>query len=425
MRRIFAVARLQRPLTTRQFASAGWWKNVEMGPKDPILGVAENFKADKDPRKVNVGIGAYRDDDGKPWILPSVATAVQRIHDSKADNEYPPISGVPEFVQEATWLAYGKDSDAVKNKRVAAVQSLSGTGALRLAGHFFERFPLSGKTKPTVYVTDPTWSNHFNIFGQCHLEVKTYRYWNAKTLGIDMEGLLEDLKKAPEKSVILLHACAHNPTGIDPTPEQWTAISKVCKERNHFVCFDLAYQGFASGDVAVDARAVNQFIKDGHLIALCQSFAKNFGLYGQRTGLFSVLCADADEAARVESQIKIIARAIWSNPPLHGARIIATVLADPNLRKMWQGELKLMSGRITQMRQMLKDNLKKAGSTRNWDHITTQIGMFSYTGLTPEQCDKITKDHHVYLTRNGRISMAGVNSKNVAYLANAMHAVTK
>jgi len=323
------------------------------------------------------------------------------------------------------YLTYGKDSDAVKNRRVAAVQSLSGTGALRLAGHFFERFPLSGNTKPRVYVSDPTWSNHLNIFDQCHLQVKPYRYWNATTLGIDIKGLLEDLRNAPENSVILLHACAHNPTGMDPTAEQWKQISDVCKRRNHFVLFDLAYQGFASGDAARDAFAVDLFIKEGHLIGLCQSFAKNFGLYGQRAGLFSILCADADEAARVESQIKIIARAIWSNPPLHGARIVAKVLGDPSLKQMWHDELKLMSGRITQMRQLLKDNLKAAGSTRNWDHITTQIGMFSYTGLTPEQCDKITKEHHVYLTRNGRISLAGVNSKNVAYLANAIHAVTK
>jgi len=396
-----------------------------MGPKDPILGVAENFKACKEPNKVNVGIGAYRDDDGKPWTLPSVAEATKRIYDAKADNEYPPISGVPEFVQQAVWLAYGKDSDAVKSNRVAAVQSLSGTGALRLAAHFLERFPLNGKTKPTVYISDPTWGNHFNIFGQCHLETKTYRYWDTKGLKINLQGMLEDIRNAPEKSVFLLHACAHNPTGMDPTLEQWKEISKVCKERNHFVLFDLAYQGFSSGDAARDAAPVTMFVNDGHLIGLCQSFAKNFGLYGQRTGLFSILCADADEAARVESQIKIIARAIWSNPPLHGARIIATVLGDPKLKAMWLDELKLMSGRITKMRQLLKDNLKKAGSTRNWDHITTQIGMFSFTGLTPEQCDRITKEHHVYLTRNGRISMAGVNSKNVAYLANAIHAVTK
>jgi len=372
-----------------------------------------------------VGVGAYRDDNGKPWILPSVAEATKRIYESKADNEYPPISGVPEFVKESVNLAYGKDSDAVKNNRVAAVQSLSGTGALRLAAHFLERFPLHDGKKPAIYISDPTWGNHFNIFGQCHLETKLYRYWNASTLSIDLKGMVEDLRKAPEKSVVLLHACAHNPTGMDPTIGQWKEISKVCKEKQHFVLFDLAYQGFASGDADRDAQPVHEFIKDGHLIGLCQSFAKNFGLYGQRTGLFSMLCADADEAARVESQIKIIARAIWSNPPLHGARIIAMVLGDAKLHSMWLGELKQMAGRITAMRQLLKDNLKKAGSTRNWDHITTQIGMFSYTGLTPEQCDKITKDHHVYLTRNGRISMAGVNTKNVAYLANAIHQVTK
>jgi len=274
-------------------------------------------------------------------------------------------------------------------------------------------------------VPNPTWGNHFPIYQHAGLEVQTYRYWDQKTLGIDMKGLLEDLKSKPAGSVVLLHACAHNPTGVDPTPEQWREISKACKDAKHFVLFDNAYQGFASGDTERDVAAVRQFIDDGHLIALCQSFAKNFGLYGERIGNFSILCKDADEATRVESQLKIIARAIYSNPPLHGARIVATVLNDPKLKAMWQTEIEQMSGRIIKMRTLLRDNLKNVGSKKNWDHITNQIGMFSYTGVTPEQCDVLTNKYHIYLTRNGRISMAGVNTGNVRYLAEAFHAVTK
>jgi aspartate aminotransferase len=207
--------------------------------------------------------------------------------------------------------------------------------------------------------------------------------------------------------------------------EQWAQISQACKEKSHFVLFDNAYQGFASGNTDTDIRSVKLFIDQGHNIGLCQSFAKNFGLYGQRVGMFSVLCADADEAQRVDSQVKILARSMYSNPPLHGARIVATVLGDPKLKEMWQGEIATMASRIIAMRSLLKNKLIDLGSKKNWDHITNQIGMFSYTGVTPEQCDRLTKEHHIYLTRNGRISMAGVTTKNVDKLAEGFHAVTK
>jgi aspartate aminotransferase len=397
---------------------------VPLGPRDPILGVAEAFKADTDPRKVNVGVGAYRTDEGKPWTLPSVKEAEKRIFEKNMDHEYAAISGIPEFVNEAAKLAYGANSDAIRNKRVAAVQSLSGTGALRLAAGYFALNAKNGK-KPVVLVPNPTWGNHFPIFRHAGIEVQEYRYWDPKTLGLDLSGLLADIKSKPEGSVVLLHSCAHNPTGVDPTLEQWKQISKVCLEKGHFVLFDNAYQGFASGDAEKDVASVRQFINDGHNIGLCQSFAKNFGLYGERIGAFSILCKDADEASRVESQIKIVARAIYSNPPIHGARIVGTVLGDPKLKSMWLQEISQMSGRIIKMRSLLKDNLKTAGSKRNWDHITNQIGMFSYTGVSAEQCDVLTKKHHVYLTSNGRISMAGVTSGNVKYLAEAFHNVTK
>jgi len=402
--------------------SMAFWTHVPMGPKDPILGVSEAFKASKDPNKINVGVGAYRDDQGKPWVLPSVRAAEAKIQGQ--DHEYAPIQGVDAFVAESMNLAYGPTSDAVTKKRLAAVQSLSGTGALRLSAGFISQNSPGG-VKPTIYVPNPTWGNHFPIYEHSGLKTKAYRYWDQKTLGIDLKGLVEDLKNAPDGQVVLLHSCAHNPTGVDPTLPQWREISKVCKDKKHFVLFDNAYQGFASGNTDTDVAAVRMFIDEGHLIGLCQSFAKNFGLYGQRVGAFSILCENADEAARVESQVKIVARAMYSNPPLHGARIVHAVLSDPKLKAMWQGEIATMSNRIISMRKALKDGLKHAGSNRNWDHITNQIGMFSYTGLNADQCDALTQRHSVFLTRNGRISMAGVTSGNVGRLAAAIHDVTK
>lgn len=223
----------------------------------------------------------------------------------------------------------------------------------------------------------------------------------------------------------MLHACAHNPTGVDPKREQWNELSQLIKKKKLFPFFDMAYQGFASGDVANDAYAVRKFLSDGHTICLSQSFAKNMGLYGERAGCFTIVCNDKDEAARVMSQVKILIRPMYSNPPLHGSRIVATILGNPELHAIWLKDVKGMADRIITMRQKLKDNLAKEGSVRDWNHITEQIGMFCFTGMTPVQVEKLTKDHSVYLTKDGRISVAGIASSNVEYLAHAMHQVTK
>jgi len=404
--------------------SMAYWSHVEMGPKDPILGVAENYVACVEDLKINLGIGAYRDGNGDPWVLPSVQLAQKKIVESGMNQEYSPIIGIASFVKNSVNLAYGETHDVVQSDRVAALQALSGTGALRLSSQYFAKW-LGEDISPTVFLPNPTWGNHFPIYEHTGLKTQTYRYWDPNTKGLDFEGLLADLDAPKSPSIVLLHACAHNPTGVDPTISQWSEISKLCKEKGHFVIFDNAYQGFASGDTDKDIASVRLFVEDGHNIALCQSFAKNFGLYGQRVGCFSIVCDSAEEKARVESQLKIIARAMYSNPPLHGARVVDTILNDPELKDMWQNEIEFMSGRIIEMRALLKQKLADSGSTLNWDHITNQIGMFSYTGMTPEQSDVITDKHHVFLTRDGRISMAGVNSHNVERLANAMHSVTK
>eukprot|EP00478_Filoreta_tenera_P000593 GABV01000598.1.p1 GENE.GABV01000598.1~~GABV01000598.1.p1 ORF type:complete len:277 (-),score=117.09 GABV01000598.1:204-1034(-) len=273
---------------------------------------------------------------------------------------------------------------------------------------------------------NPTWGNHFKVFRDAGFETTTYRYYNKDTKGLDLEGMLSDIKAVPNESVVLLHAVAHNPTGVDPTQDQWKAIADALAEKGHLAFFDMAYQGFASGDLDQDAAALRYFAHETSIpTILAQSFAKNMGLYGQRVGCASVVCRSTEDATRVQSQIKQLSRAMYSNPPLHGARIASEVLNDEALYAQWREELAGMATRTIQMRQALKENILAQGSSLNWDHITDQIGMFCYTGLTSDQVDKITKEWHVYMTQDGRISIAGLNTKNVAYVAEAIHSVSK
>lgn len=393
-----------------------------MGPPDAILGVTEAFKRDTNPKKMNLGVGAYRDDNGKPFVLPSVRKAEELILSQKLDKEYLPISGNAEFCKKAIGLALGDDHPALADGLNVTVQAISGTGALRVGSAYLSKFFPGPKV---VWLPAPTWGNHVPIFKHVNMDVKQYSYYDPSTCGFNFSGALEDISKIPVGSLIMFHACAHNPTGVDPKPEQWDEMSKVVKERKLLPFFDMAYQGFASGDVAKDAYAVRKFLSDGHNICLSQSFSKNMGLYGERAGVFSIICSDKDEAARVLSQVKILIRPMYSNPPLHGSRIVATILNNPELHALWLKDVKGMADRIITMRSKLKANLEKEGSVRNWSHITEQIGMFCFTGMTPDQVEKLTKEHSVYLTKDGRISVAGIASNNVDYLAHAMHQVTK
>lgn len=401
---------------------SSWFQHVEMGPPDAILGVTEAFKRDQNTNKINLGVGAYRDDNGKPFVLPSVLLAEERILKRKMDKEYAPIGGLADFNKVAIELALGEDSANLSQKNNATVQSISGTGALRIGAAFLNKF---WKGNPEVYLPSPSWGNHTPIFQHSGLKLNKYAYYDAKTCGLDFQGCLNDINKMPEKSIILLHACAHNPTGVDPTPEQWHELSKVIKSRKLYPFFDMAYQGFASGDVSRDAAAVRIFEKDGHSFILTQSFAKNMGLYGERAGAFSVICPTKEESDRVMSQIKILIRPMYSNPPLHGARIVLEILLDQELKTIWLNDVKCMADRIIGVRKQLKSHLINMGSTRSWDHITNQIGMFCFTGMNAANVERLTKDFSIYLTKDGRISMAGVTSKNVEYLARGMHDVTK
>ncbi|XP_066996372.1 aspartate aminotransferase, mitochondrial isoform X2 [Anabrus simplex] len=402
--------------------ASSWWSHVEMGPPDAILGVTEAYKRDTNPKKINLGVGAYRDDNGKPFVLPSVLEAEDRMRAKNLDKEYAPIAGSPEFCKLSISLALGDDSEHVKNGVNATLQGISGTGSLRIGAAFLHKFFPGNKV---VYLPTPSWGNHTPIFKHSGLDVKQYRYYDPKTCGFDFQGALEDISKLPENSIILFHACAHNPTGVDPKPEQWAEISHVVKKRKLFPFFDMAYQGFASGDVTRDAFAVRHFVKEGHHIALTQSYAKNMGLYGERAGAFSLITGSKEEAATTMSQLKILVRPMYSNPPIHGARIVTEILSDSALRNKWLKDVKGMADRIISMRTQLRDNLKKEGSSRNWSHITDQIGMFCFTGMNPQQSERLTKEFSIYLTKDGRISMAGVTSKNVSYLAHGIHEVTK
>ncbi|KAG1718349.1 pyridoxal phosphate-dependent transferase [Suillus lakei] len=414
-RRAPAILRSAAPLST--------WSAVPAGPPDPILGISEAFKADKDPRRINLGVGAYRDEDGKPYVLNAVKKAEEKLTAAKLDKEYLPITGLPGFTSSAAKLAYGADSVPRNQNAIAVTQTISGTGALRIGGTFLAKHYPHSKT---IYVPTPTWGNHIPLFKDSGLEVKYYRYFDKKTVGLDFAGLKEDFQNAPEGSVVLLHACAHNPTGVDPTQSQWKEISDIIAEKKLFPFFDMAYQGFASGSTDRDAFAVRYFVSQGHQIALSQSFAKNMGLYGERVGAFSLTTASEEEKKRVDSQLKIIVRPMYSNPPLHGAHIANTILSNPELYQEWEGEVKGMADRIINMRerlyQLLSNDFRTPGE---WSHVKSQIGMFSFTGLNKEQCKVLAEKAHIYMTMDGRISMAGLNGRNIEYFAKSVDAAVR
>ncbi|KAI9204690.1 pyridoxal phosphate-dependent transferase [Polychytrium aggregatum] len=397
------------------------FENVPLAPPDAIFHVAASHRADPDPSKINLGIGAYRDDNGSPWVLPVVRRAEKLIlEDSSLDHEYLPIAGLKSFTDASVKLILGDSSPAILEKRFAANQTISGTGAVRLGAEFLARFH-----KSVVYISNPTWAVHRNIFSDSGFEVREYKYWNESTRGLDLESVLSTFQSAPEGSILVLHACAHNPTGVDPTLDQWKQISDVVKAKNHFVFFDCAYQGFASGDLDRDAQAVRYFVEEGHELFVAQSYAKNFGLYGERIGCLTVVAQSTEQAKNISSQLERITRSLISNPPTFGARIVSLVLNNPELYEQWKTELKSMADRIILMREQLYDALVKHETPGTWNHIVDQIGMFSFTGLNPTQCKLLTDKFHVYLASSGRISMAGLNSKNVQRFADAVDYVVR
>ncbi|KAJ5915229.1 hypothetical protein N7454_011124 [Penicillium verhagenii] len=400
---------------------------VAAAPEDPLFGLMKAYREDPSDKKVDLGIGAYRDNNAKPWVLPVVKKADDAIHnDPSLNHEYLSIGGLPDLTSAAQKLIVGADSPAIQEKRICTLQTISGTGAVHLGGLFLSKFH---PQKPTIYLSNPTWANHHQIFSNVGLNIATYPYFSTKTKGLDFDGMMSTIQSAPTGSVILLHACAHNPTGVDPTQDQWRQIAAAMRARSHFPFFDTAYQGFASGDLVRDAWSIRYFVEQGFELCVAQSFAKNFGLYGERTGAFHFVSAPGTDAAagtaHVASQLAILQRSEISNPPAYGARIASRVLNDPVLFKEWEDDLRTMSGRILEMRAGLKERLEKKGTPGSWEHITSQIGMFSYTGLSEKQVQTLRSKWHVYMTKNGRISMAGLNTHNIDYFAEAVDSVVR
>jgi len=404
-------------------------ETVPQAPEDPLFGMMKAFREDTFPKKVDLGIGAYRDNNAKPWVLPVVQKADERLrNDPNLNHEYLPIAGLPEFTSAAQKLILGADSPAVKEKRAVSLQTISGTGAVHLGALFLSKF-YPRPSNQSTYFSSPTWVNHNQIFSNVNLPIKTYPYFSAETKGLDFAGMKSTIENAPEGSIMLLHACAHNPTGVDPTREQWKALAEIIRAKKHFPFFDCAYQGFASGDLESDAWAVRYFVEEGFELCVAQSFAKNFGLYGERAGAFHFVTGPGTDAqntiSRIGSQLAILQRSEISNPPAYGARIASTVLNDPELFKEWEENLRTMSGRIKDMRKALREKLEEMGTPGSWKHITEQIGMFSFTGLNEKQVLKLREEAHVYMTKNGRISMAGLNTGNIDYFAKAVDKVVR
>ncbi|KID91616.1 Aspartate/other aminotransferase [Metarhizium guizhouense ARSEF 977] len=392
-------------------------------PLDPHYALKELFRADTHPKKVILGSGLYRDDNSEPWVLPTVQKAeevVKKTQDS-GRYEYLPISGLAPFVSAARQVLFGPLGS--KEARVVSLQTISGTGANFLGAKF-----LAETLKPSaVWLSDPSWVNHANIWGLAGVQVRRYPYWDATNKLLDFEHMIQRLETAAAPGdVVLLHACAHNPTGVDPTKDQWTRVADVCEKKGLFPFFDCAYQGFASGDLAEDAWAVRHFLERDTLeMAVAQSFSKNMGLYGERVGALHLLCRTSMAADKAKGHLSRFQRGQISQPPTTGAGLAATILSDPELFQEWLLDLREMSGRIRQMREALHDELVALGTPGRWDHVISQIGMFSYTGLTPEQVVSIQENSHVYILKSGRISVAGLNTKNVKHVAEAIDAVVR
>ncbi|VEN57843.1 unnamed protein product [Callosobruchus maculatus] len=395
------------------------FEDVELGPPIEVFLMNKLYNEDSFPNKVNLGVGAYRTNEGKPWVLPVVRIAEQALaNDEILNKEYLPVLGLETFAVAATKMLLGVDNMAIIDNRAFGVQCLSGTGSLRVGAEFLAKV----LGRKIFYYSNPTWENHKLVFKNAGFEEgREYRYWCSKSRGLDINGMLEDLRNAPEGSVIILHSCAHNPTGCDPSPEQWDKIAEVMKERRLFPFFDSAYQGFASGDLDKDAAAVRNFANKGFELFCAQSFAKNFGLYNERVGNLTVILNNVDLVPNVKSQLTLLIRGMYSNPPSHGARIVSYVLSNKDLYDQWRENIRTMSSRIIQMRQLLRDNLERLGTPGDWRHITQQIGMFSYTGLNVLQSENMVKKHHVYMLKSGRISMCGITPSNVEYVAKSIH----
>ncbi len=388
---------------------------VEMAPRDPILGLNEAFNADTRTTKVNLGVGVYCNEEGRIPLLRAVAQAEQARIAAHAPRGYLPIEGIAAYDQAVQKLIFGADSALLAEGRVVTTQALGGTGALKIGADFIKRL----LPDAVVAISDPSWENHRALFESAGFPVQNYRYYDASTHGVNRAGLLEDLKALPARSVVVLHACCHNPTGVDLGTDDWLNILEVLKERDHVPFLDIAYQGFGDG-IEEDAAAVRLFAKSGLTFFVSSSFSKSFSLYGERVGALSIVTESKEQAAKVLSQVKRVIRTNYSNPPTHGATVVASVLNSPELRALWEEELGEMRVRIRDMRIAMVEQLAALGAKRDFSFVAQQRGMFSYSGLTAEQVERLKNEFGIYAVSTGRICVAALNTRNLGAVTHAI-----
>jgi aromatic-amino-acid transaminase len=394
---------------------ASLFSAIEMAPRDPILGITEAFNADKNPNKVNLGVGVYYDDNGKVPLLECVRKAEAQQMEKPTPRSYLPIDGLAAYDKAVQELVFGADSAVVQEKRAVTVQALGGTGALKIGADFLKRFSPDSQ----VWISDPSWENHRALFEAAGFVVNNYPYYDPATRGVNFSGMLNTLKEMPSGSIVLLHACCHNPTGADLTQEQWTEVINVVSQRGLIPFLDMAYQGFGDG-IEEDGKVVRRFAETGGPLFVSNSFSKSFSLYGERVGALSIAAVSAEEASRVLSQLKRVVRTNYSNPPIHGGQVVASTLSSSELRKLWEDELAGMRVRIREMRQALVDKLKSKAPGHDFDFVIKQRGMFSYSGLTKEQVGRLREEHSIYAVDTGRICVAALNSKNIDAVVDAI-----
>jgi aromatic-amino-acid transaminase len=388
---------------------------VEMAPRDPILGLNEQFAADTNPNKVNLGVGVYFDDNGKLPLLECVQSAEKAMMDKPTARGYLPIDGIAAYDAAVKSLVFGADSEPVSSGRIATVQGIGGTGGLKIGADFLKKISPNAK----VLISDPSWENHRALFSNAGFQVESYAYYDADKRGVNFDGMLASLNAATAGTIVVLHACCHNPTGYDITAAEWDQVISVVKAKSLTPFLDMAYQGFGHG-IKEDGAVIGKFVAAGLNFLVSTSFSKSFSLYGERVGALSVVCIDKEECGRVLSQLKIVIRTNYSNPPIHGGAVVAAVLANPEWRATWEKELGEMRVRIKAMRQKLVDGLKAAGVKQDMSFITTQIGMFSYSGLNKDQMVRLRSEFGVYGTDTGRMCVAALNSKNIDYVCQAI-----
>ena len=395
--------------------SAPLFAAIEMAPRDPILGITEAFNADQHPEKTNLGVGVYYDDNGKVPLLGCVQKAESLLMEKLAPRTYLPIEGLAAYDKAVQELVFGANSEVVTSKRAITAQAIGGTGALKLGADFLKRFSPNAQ----VYISDPSWENHRALFESAGFVVNNYPYYDTTTKGVNFDGMLASLQSMPAGSIVLLHACCHNPTGADLSDQQWAQVIQVASERGLVPFLDMAYQGFGDG-INEDGKVVGMFAAAGGPLFVSNSFSKSFSLYGERVGALSIVAANSEEAARLMSQLKRVIRTNYSNPPMHGGQVVAMALATPELRKLWEEELAGMRVRIKAMRQALVDKLKAKAPQHNFDFVIQQRGMFSYSGLTKAQVERLKTEFSIYAVDTGRICVAALNSRNIDRVVDAI-----